>query len=92
MPFDWYHSKRVTPPQQAHARQAMYRRELSERAAMLRRLGYDRKAAQQRLLANADWDFEVGPGKNAVSADEIDKILDEAYSRGGPASGGSPTL
>ena len=92
MPFDWYHPHRVPRPQQAVSRATMYRRELAERAALLRRLGHDRQSARKRLLANADWDFEVGTGDNAVTAEDVERILDEAYSRGGPASGGAPSL
>lgn len=89
MPFDWLQPHRVKRPQN---RKAMYLRELQERAALLRRLGYSRGHARSRLAANVAWDFEIGAGTSAVGGDDIDHILDETWKRGGPAAGGAPTL
>ena len=41
-------------------REAMYRSELEERAALLQRLGYAKDKARARLAANLAWDFPDG--------------------------------
>ena len=86
MSFPWLHTKRV-PPQ---GREAMYRRELEERAALLFRLGYPKASARARLAANVAWDFEIGGGA-APAGGEIDAVVDAVYRRGGLRSG-PPTV
>ena len=81
--FSWMSVKRA--PVNAAAREAMYRRELEERAALLFRLGYSKKRAQKRLQANVSWDFELHDKPKHLS--EIDRIVDEVFRRGGVASG-----
>lgn len=88
-PFDWLEPRRVKRPSM---REAAYRREIEDRAALLRRLDYSRALARRRLLENIDWDFEVGAGPRALSAADVDAILDQTWKRGGPASGGAPVL
>ncbi len=67
----------------------MYRRELEERAALLHRLGYSAKRCKLRLHANVAWDFELhGRPKHAQ---EVDKIVDAVYRRGG-AGAGAPSV
>jgi hypothetical protein len=59
----------------------MYRTELSQRAAMLRRLGYSRDRTLARLRANVAWDYEVGAGSRPADLDDaaIARLVDEAY-------------
>jgi hypothetical protein len=78
-PFDWMVAKRnpeVARAQKAR-REAMYRTELEERAALLSRLGHSRESARARLLANARWDFPDGAGP--VSPADVDAIVDRVF-------------
>jgi hypothetical protein len=61
----------------------MYRNELAERAALLRRLGYPAEQAISRLCANVAWDFEVdADGRpEALRDDAIAEIVRAAYAR-----------
>jgi hypothetical protein len=61
------------------AREAMYRRELEDRAALLLRLGRRPPAIKARLAANVAWDFELH-GKPSHAA-EVDKIVDAVVRR-----------
>jgi hypothetical protein len=88
MAFDWLTPSVRRRPQR---RDAMYRKEIEERAAMLHRLGYGKEEARRRIQANLEWDFEVGAGDPAVREREIAEILDRTWNRGG-AGGGLPTL
>ena len=82
-PFEWLRSPPVPPDRKR--REAMYLRELRERALLLQRLNYSQKHARARLHANVAWDFELSgiPG----FAGKIDGIVDEIYGRGGPGRG-----
>ena len=86
--FEW-----MTPAPPASrnrgAREEMYLAELRERAALLRRLNYDKAEARARLRANVHWDFELHSQPGFLS--KIDAIIEDIYGRGGPA-GGPPTL
>lgn len=88
-PFDWLEPRRVQRPP---TREAMYRREIEDRAALLHRLNFSRPLARQRLLENIDWDFEIGAGPRILGPAEVDAILDQTWKRGGPTSGGAPIL
>jgi hypothetical protein len=81
--FSWWEIKKA--PGSNQKREAMFRRELEERAALLFRLGYSAKHAKQRLRANVEWDFELTSKPKHVG--EVDKIVDSVYRRGGIASG-----
>jgi hypothetical protein len=84
-PFDWMIAKRnpeVARAQKAR-REAMYRTELEERAALLGRLGYGKDAARARLQANLRWDFPDGAGPLAAS--DVDAIVDRMFGAGAPA-------
>jgi hypothetical protein len=86
-PFDWMEAKRnpeVARAQKAR-REAMYRTELEERAALLQRLGHGKDAARGRLQANMRWDFDGGEAPIKVA--DIDAIVDRVY---GGAAGGRP--
>ncbi len=74
------------PPNRARSakqRRAMYRTELSERAAMLARLNYSQAEACARLCANVDWDFEIGTdGRPAgITDDEVARIVKASFAR-----------
>ena len=68
---------------EAERRAAMYRAEIADRAALLRRLGYPAPRARARLQANLSWDFEVGGGGRPAEVAEaaVDKLLKAAYQR-----------
>jgi hypothetical protein len=57
----------------------MIRRELAERAALYRRLGFSAARAKARLRANVAWDFEIGGGGSAPGRQEIDAVVGHAY-------------
>jgi hypothetical protein len=86
-PFDWMEPKRN--PEAARAqksrREAMYRLELEERAALLQRLGHGREQVRARLAANLGWDFERG--ESPISTAQIDSIIEKVF---GSAPGGRP--
>jgi hypothetical protein len=86
--FEW-----MTPAKPAGrnhaAREDMYLAELRERAALLKRLNYDKAEARARLRANVHWDFELHSQPGFLS--KIDGIIEDVYGRGGTA-GGPPTL
>ncbi len=61
----------------------MYRQEIAERAALLRRLGYPPSKAIARLQANLAWDFEQTPAprpKGLANKDVAD-IVKATYLR-----------
>jgi hypothetical protein len=87
-PFDWMDPRR-NPDRgkiEKARREAMYRAELEERAALLQRLGYTKDRARARLAANLAWDFESGPRPLDESA--VDAIVDRLFQNG--ASSGRP--
>jgi hypothetical protein len=59
---------------EVRAREAMYRRELEDRAGLLLRLGRKPAVIKSRLAANVAWDFELH--KKPDHAAEVDKIVD----------------
>jgi hypothetical protein len=85
VPFDWMEPKRNVEAAKAQRgrREAMYRSELEERAALLHRLGRSRDEARARLQANLAWDFERGG--SPLSPAQIDGIVDKVF---GSANGG----
>jgi hypothetical protein len=80
-PFDWMESKRnpEAARQQKGRREAMYRTELEERAALLARLGRGRAEARARLQANIAWDFEQGG--SPITTAHVDAIVERAFER-----------
>jgi hypothetical protein len=82
-PFDWMEPRRNPEHVKTEKarREAMYRTELEERAALLHRLGHSRDAARARLAANLDWDFPGGSGP--VAAGALDGIIDRVYGSAG---------
>ena len=81
--FDWMNAQTPDRARGAKQRRAMYRAELSERAAMLARLNYSQAQACARLCANVDWDFEVGTGGRpaGITDDEVERIVKASYAR-----------
>jgi hypothetical protein len=61
----------------------MYRHELAQRAGMFYRLGYPPSRALARLVANVDWDFEIGAGGRpaGLTNDDIEEIVKSTYLR-----------
>jgi acyl-CoA reductase-like NAD-dependent aldehyde dehydrogenase len=86
-PFDWMDPRRN--PERAKIekarREAMYRTELEERAALLQRLGYAKDKARARLAANLAWDFD---GKSPLDAGALDAIVDRVFN--GASTGRPP--
>jgi hypothetical protein len=83
-PFDWMDSRRN--PERGKIdkarREAMYRSELEERAALLHRLGYAKDKTRARLAANLAWDFPNGskPLDGAALDAIVDRLFDGASS------------
>lgn len=86
MSFPWLDVKRS--PASSATRDAMYRTEVEDRAALLFRLGFTKERAKARLRANVGWDFELH-GRPRHAAD-IERIVDAVYRRGGGS--GPPTV
>ena len=87
VPFDWMEQKRNLEAAKAQRgrREAMYRSELEERAALLHRLGRSRDEARARLQANLAWDFERGG--SPLSPAQVDALVDKVFANAG---GGRP--
>ena len=83
-PFDWLEPRRNPDRGKVEKarREAMYRGELEERAALLQRLGYDRGKTRARLAANLAWDFPNGarPLDDAALDSIVDKLFNGAAS------------
>ena len=78
-PFDWMDPRR-NPDRgkiEKARREAMYRSELEDRAALLQRLGYAKDKARARLAANLAWDFP--DGKTPLDAGALDAIVDRLF-------------
>jgi hypothetical protein len=88
-PFDWMES-RPNPDRgkiEKARREAMYRAELEDRAALLQRLGYAKDKARARLAANLAWDFP--DGKGPLEAGTLDAIVDKLFNGTSGTSGTS---
>ncbi|MDY0062895.1 MAG: hypothetical protein RBU45_24005 [Myxococcota bacterium] len=84
MPFDYLHSE--IPGQFSLApdkAKSMYRLEVKERAALLRRLGYGQDETLRRLETNFAWDWEVNPPPPLIVElrNELAGIVAEAFAR-----------
>jgi hypothetical protein len=82
--FDWMEPRR--PAGQAKAdkahREAMYRAELEERAALLHRLGHGKPQVRARLAGNLGWDF--APDKTPLAPGALDAIVDRVFGQTSP--------
>jgi hypothetical protein len=88
-PFPWLSSK-VSPivsAQSGPRNLEVRRREISERAGLLRRLGYSRNDVLSRLSSYLDWEYE--PFHKSPLAAEITALVDAVFS---PAKGRVTTL
>jgi hypothetical protein len=78
-PFDWMEPRRN--PERGKVdkarREAMYRLELEERAALLQRLGYGKERTRARLVANLTWDFPNG--SKPLDGAALDAIVDRLF-------------
>jgi hypothetical protein len=88
VPFDWMKPWRNPAAEKAQRprREAMYRTELEDRAALLHRLGHGKEQVRVRLRANLAWDFERGG--SPLSSAEVDAIVDRVFAAN--AGGGRP--
>ena len=89
-PFDWMES-RPNPDRgkiEKARREAMYRIELEDRAALLHRLGYAKEKARARLAANLAWDFP--DGKGPLEPGTLDAIVDKLFNGTSGTSAGRP--
>jgi hypothetical protein len=77
MSFDWMHAPHTPNPDQLRHQIA---REISEKAAMLRRLGYGQEGTAARCLLNLEWEFEVGPAAPLAAAD-VAALVKAVYDR-----------
>jgi hypothetical protein len=90
-PFDWMDPRR-SPDRgkiEKARREAMYRSELEERAALLQRLGYAKDKARARLAANLAWDFPNGAARPLDDA-ALDAIVDRLFSNGAAPGRAAP--
>ena len=78
MSFDWMQPKRNASYTKTLSakREAMYRGELVERAALLHRLGHGKATVRARLAANLGWDFDGAAG---AIAGELDGIVEREF-------------
>ncbi len=79
MPFDWLHADvparfKATESDKATA---MYLAEARTRAALLRRLGWDRSAALERIRRNFEWGFELH--EKPAFLERLSEAVDQAY-------------
>lgn len=90
--FPWWDAKvpAAGAAMSARKREAMYLREMEERAALLFRLRYPKDEARRRLRGNVLWDFELH--RKPAFVDRADAIVAEVWKRGGRARGGAPSL
>ena len=88
-PFPWLSAK-VPPIISAHAgarNLEIRRREITDRAGLLRRLGYSRNEVLSRLSSYLDWEYE--PFHKSPLAAEITALVDAVFL---PAKGRVTTL
>jgi hypothetical protein len=86
-PFDWMEPRRNPDRGKIDKarREAMYRVELEERAALLHRLGYGKDKTRARLAANLAWDFPNG--SKPLDGAALDAIVDRLFDGAAPGRG-----
>jgi hypothetical protein len=79
VPFDWMQPRRNPNAGKTEGarREAMYRTELEDRAALLHRLGHSRETTRARLAANLAWDFP--PGTSPLNGTTVDAIVERVF-------------
>ncbi len=75
--FSWWNTS--PPKRNSKQREAMYRQDLEQQAALLLRLGRTPKQVKARLTANVNWEFDLHSRPKHLA--EIDKIVDAAARR-----------
>lgn len=80
MGFDWWYPKRneVFDRQLAGRFEEALRREVTERAALLARLGWSRDATVKRIQERIRWDFEMSRVPTSLWK-EIPGLVERAY-------------
>ena len=89
-PFDWMEPRR-SPDRgkiEKTRREAMYRAELEERAALLQRLGYGKDKTRARLASNLAWDFPNG--SKPLDGAALDAIVDRLFDGAGSGRAAAP--
>jgi len=80
MPFCWMDETADTAPVEGQtSRVESTERDVRERAALLRRLGYSKTDAVHRCLGNVAWAFSVH-GKPAITPARVRKLVSAVYS------------
>jgi hypothetical protein len=82
--FDWMNPRATrNRPREDENRRAMYRGEITDRAGLLRRLGYTQAGAVARLRANLEWDFEQtgGTRPDGLTDKDLSKLVKAAFER-----------
>lgn len=77
--FVWDEPKSTSTRTNNERRREMYRREISERAALLMRLGHPAAEVKARLKRSVDWDFALHASPE--HADAVDALVDDVYKR-----------
>jgi hypothetical protein len=83
MDFDWMSSELPAEIVARNAERAvgMAEKDVYQRAALLRRLGYDASYAKHRLLGNQRWAFEVMPSDGRISEKALEAQVEAAFTR-----------
>ncbi|MBI4818377.1 MAG: hypothetical protein HY791_19080 [Deltaproteobacteria bacterium] len=79
MGFQWIGRAQSDERRSAEAALEMNRREVRQRATLLRHLGYKRSHVSHMLAENFKWEYEL-LGRPAV-LDDVDRIVLEVYGR-----------
>ncbi len=82
MAFDWMqpHIGSAARARWASAARQAYLRDVRERAALLRRLGYEPQAVSTRCLRRARWEFEL-LRRQPVDIDEVQRVVEATGTR-----------
>lgn len=81
MPFDWLEPRvgEVVRRREPERTMEAHRREITDRAAVLMRLGYDAAHAEGRCRRNVEWEFELQ--RRPAVAEEIDTLVRSVFAR-----------
>jgi hypothetical protein len=79
MMFTWDEKAHKKASGGSESRSQMYRRELKDRAELLRRLGHSATFTRMRLFDNIAWEFELH--NRPTHAGEVDRVVDEVYGK-----------
>lgn len=81
MAFDWYcsHIPENVMKTGAERRETMYLNEARFRAGLLRRLGYSKEQALDRIQRHFEWGFELHARPDFL--DKVPGVIDAVYAR-----------